>query len=155
MTLRHLALPPDTGPQDLPAAAVAAILERGDLADWAPIAAAVAADPEGPLANTVARLIDAYPMYGTSPLWRAWLERRRVRGNLQPTSLAAVRRAAGHTQGELADRIGISQSDVSKLERRSDARVSSLEAYAEALGGTLRLVIDLRGRSITVALRHR
>lgn len=154
MMLRHLALPPDMAPEDLPAAAVVAILERGDLADWGPLAAAVAADPEGALATTVARLIDAYPMYGTSPLWRAWLERRRARGNVQPTCLAAVRRTAGLTQEELAVRIGISQSDLSKLERRSDVRLSSLEAYADALGGALRLVIDLAGRSITVALRR-
>ncbi len=155
MTLRHLALPPDAAPEDLPAAAVAAILERGDLADWAPLAAAVAADPDGPLADTVARLIDAYPMYGTSPLWRAWLDRRRALGSARPASLADVRRAAGLTQKELADRIGMSQSDLSKLERRRDVRVSSLEAYADALGGSLRLVIDLDGRSITVGLGRR
>jgi transcriptional regulator with XRE-family HTH domain len=41
----------------------------------------------------------------------------------------------------LARRIGISQSDLSKLERRADVRVSTLNAYAEAVGGRLRLLV--------------
>ena len=46
----------------------------------------------------------------------------------------------GLTQVELAKRIGMSQSDLSKLERRQDVRLSTLRAYAGGLGGCLRIV---------------
>jgi hypothetical protein len=37
-------------------------------------------DPNGELAVAVEHLIEAYPMYGTSPLLRAWIERCRNLG---------------------------------------------------------------------------
>jgi DNA-binding XRE family transcriptional regulator len=141
---RHLAYPPGTPVEQWPLAAVIDTLERGDLADWKPIAAAVARDPHGPFAARVMELVDAYPMYGTSPLWRAWIERRRAAAGAPtatPVRLAELRRRAGLTQVEVARRLGISQSDLSKLERRGDVRVSTLRAYAEAVGGKLRLLV--------------
>ncbi|MGH8906146.1 MAG: helix-turn-helix domain-containing protein [Egibacteraceae bacterium] len=124
MIHRHVEYPPDTPVTELPAAALVDILDRGDLDDWRPIAQAVARDPEGPFAQRVARLLDAYPMYGTSPLWRAWIERCQARAQGRrptPMSLAEVRRRAGLSQAELAARMGISQSDLSSL---SAARTS-------------------------------
>lgn len=41
------------------------------------------------------------------------------------------------TQTEIADILGVSQARVSKLEHQDDARLSSLQAYIEALGGRL------------------
>ncbi len=56
---------------------------------------------------------------------------------------------AGDTLSALAARIGMSQSDLSKAERRSDWRVSTLEAIVEGLGLRLRLeVIDASGRTV-------
>lgn len=53
--------------------------------------------------------------------------------------LVASRRALGVTQTEVALRMGTSQSAVARLEtQRSDARVSTLERYAAALGHQLR-----------------
>ncbi len=49
-------------------------------------------------------------------------------------------RSHGLTQVELAERMAISQSDLSKLERRRDTRLSSLRAYAAALGGGISIV---------------
>ena len=142
MIHRHLAYAEGTRPDRLPSAALVDILERGDLDDWLPIAAAVAADPRGSLAARLLRLLSAYPMYGTSSLWRAWIDRCRARrdGMLRgraPSSLAALRRQKGLTQVELAERLGMSQSDLSKLERRADVRLSTLRAYIAALGGEL------------------
>jgi hypothetical protein len=76
---RHLDYPRDTPAEALPRAAIVDILERGDLADWQPIATAIANDPTGPFAEDVLRLIETFPMYGTSALWRAWIDRRRAR----------------------------------------------------------------------------
>ncbi|MGH8929222.1 MAG: helix-turn-helix domain-containing protein [Egibacteraceae bacterium] len=141
MIHRHVEYPPETPVTELPSAAIVDLLDRGDLDDWRPIAQAVARDPHGPFTQRVARLLDAYPMYGTSPLWRAWIERCQARAREAPTpmGLAEVRHRAGLSQAELAARMGISQSDLSKLERRQDMRVSTLRAYAEALGADLHL----------------
>ena len=71
--------------------------------------------------------------------------------------LPALRRERGLTQVELADRLEMSQSDLSKLERRRDVRPSTLRAYAEALGGSLRILFLSGGEPTEIQLsgRHR
>jgi len=150
MIHRHLEIVPGSTVEEWPVAALVDLLERGDLSDWRPLAQAVAADPAGPLADRVRRLVDDFPMYGTSPLWRAWIERCRARaeGGLQspaPADLAELRRTVGLTQVELAARLDMSQSDLSKLERRRDVRLSTLRAHAAALGGRLRVIFERAG----------
>ncbi|MDE0445282.1 MAG: helix-turn-helix transcriptional regulator [Spirochaetaceae bacterium] len=153
MIHRHCEVPPDLPVAELPAVAIADLLERGDLQDWQPLAGAIRRDPWGSLATSVARLLDAYPRYGTSPLWRAWIDRCRTRtpkasraaqeaSDAQPVSLAALRRDLGLTQAQVARRLRMTQSDVSKLERREDVRLSTLLAYARALNGRLRVMFD-------------
>ena len=146
MTHRHLDMPPDVPVERLPLVAIADTLERGDLQDWQPLARAIRRDPWGDLADAVTRLIDAYPQYGTSPLWRAWIDRCRARGPdpiaAPPVTLAALRRGLGLTQAQVARRLRMTQSDVSKLERRENARLSTLQAYARALGGRLLVTFD-------------
>lgn len=142
MKHRHLTIAEDTPPERLPSAAIVDVLQRGDLDDWRPIAKCVAAQPHGELAERVLHLLAAYPSYGTSTLWRTWIERCRARheGTLRarpPVELAALRKQKGLTQAELAARIGMSQSDLSKLERRADVKVSTLRTYVEALGYAL------------------
>ncbi len=44
------------------------------------------------------------------------------------------------TQADVAERLGISQSDVSKLERRTDLKLSTLRDYLAALDLPLRLI---------------
>ena len=68
MIHRHLDYPAATAARELPLAAVVDILDRGDLDDWRPLAAAVARDPHGCVAERIADLVNRYPMYGTSPL---------------------------------------------------------------------------------------
>src|SRR5262249_30711358 len=143
MIHRHLDYDPDVPVERLGPAALDDLLERGDLADWAPLATAVARDPLRALATTVERLCDGHPPYGTSPLWRAFIDRCRTRmaRPVRPRrDLAAIRRSAGVTQAVLAQRLGISQSDLSKLERRADLRLSPLRAYLAGLGGDLTLL---------------
>jgi len=157
MRHRHLEIRSGTPAEELPPAAIVDILARGDLADWKPIAEAIDLDPQGKLADMVMRLVDVYPMYGTSALWRAWIDRTRARaeGARRPVNdLPALRRGLGFTQVKLADRVGMSQSDLSKLERRRDVRLSTLRAYAVALGGRLRLVFDIGGKQTEIRLRN-
>ncbi len=141
MQHRHLVYPVDTAVAELPSPAILDILDRGDLDDWLSLLAAVSENPAGELAERVAALVDAYPMYGTSALWRAWIERCRVRGAPTAThTLGELRRLRGMTQASVAARMGISQSDVSKLERRSDLKLSTLSDYLAALELPLHVV---------------
>ena len=144
MWFRHLDYAPDTAVTDLGPAAIDALLERGDLEAWTPLLRAIARDPWSATADTVLRLCDAHPMYGTSALWSTWIERRR-RGSDGPegATLAEARARAGLTQTEVAERLGIGQSDVSKLERRADVLLSTLRAYAGAIGAHLH--VGIRG----------
>lgn len=143
-THRHLDLPEGISPEELPLDALDDVLDRGDLDDWRQLAAAIERDPNGPLAERVLSLCAAHEMYGTSRLWPAFIERARAAsgGGLR---LAELRRERGLSQAQVAAALGISQSDVSKLERRGDVRLSTLRRYVSALGGTLRVSADFGG----------
>jgi transcriptional regulator with XRE-family HTH domain len=53
--------------------------------------------------------------------------------------LSRVRGERGITQRELATRLGVSQSTLSGIEKRSDLQVSTLRRVVEALGGALEI----------------
>jgi transcriptional regulator with XRE-family HTH domain len=56
---------------------------------------------------------------------------------LAAMDLAELRGSLGITQEELAERLSISQSNVSRLERRHDMLLSTLRAVVTAMGGEL------------------
>ena len=60
--------------------------------------------------------------------------------------LPALRRAVGITQAELAERLGWEQARVSRFERQSDWRLSTLADYLEALQVDAELVLRLPNR---------
>jgi len=65
------------------------------------------------------------------------------------SSLAAIRRAVGLTQVDLAERMGVKQSAISGLERRPDVLLSTLAGYLAAAGGTnIRVMVTLNGADI-------
>lgn len=55
-------------------------------------------------------------------------------------TLAQVRRALGLTQSQLAEELGIAQSEVSKIERRENLHLATLARFIAATGGKLRVV---------------
>src|ERR1039457_7096186 len=55
-------------------------------------------------------------------------------------ALDEVREARAMTQEHLAKLLGIKQAAVSKMERRADMYVSTLQAMIKAMGGTLHIV---------------
>lgn len=74
-----------------------------------------------------------------------------VEQELLEMDLCALREAAGLTQEELAQRVAITQSQLSKLERREDFRLSTLRRYVTALGGQLEIVAVVDGKRIRLS----
>jgi transcriptional regulator with XRE-family HTH domain len=66
--------------------------------------------------------------------------------------LAALRRATGLTQVELAANLGVGQAQVSKIERQNDMLVSTLGSYLAALGANASLVVELGEQTLTYDL---
>jgi predicted transcriptional regulator len=62
-----------------------------------------------------------------------------VEQELIEMDLRAVRELAGKTQVEVAVEVEMTQSEVSRFEKRSDVRLSTLRRYIEALGGELEI----------------
>lgn len=78
--------------------------------------------------------------------------KQQVTLELQAQKLAELRRAAGLNQQELAKRLGITQSRVSRIERGELDRteLSTLRAFVQALGGKLEVVIQLEDEHFTL-----
>ncbi len=55
-------------------------------------------------------------------------------------TLAQLRQARQRSQAELARKLGVQQSAISKLERRTDMYLSTLSSIVEAMGGTLEII---------------
>lgn len=55
-------------------------------------------------------------------------------------ALAQLRESLGLRQVEVAERLGVNQGGVSRLERREDLYLSTLREYVVALGGELELL---------------
>jgi len=70
-----------------------------------------------------------------------------VRGH----QLAEMRTAAGLTQAELAETLGVSQARVSKIEHGKISGIEVVRGYVAALGGTIDVVARIGDRSWKVA----
>ena len=66
--------------------------------------------------------------------------------------LAELRGSRGLTQEELASRLDISQSNVSRLERRRAMLISTLREVVEAYGGRLRIIAEFPEESVEITL---
>lgn len=122
-------------------AVIDALLQRGDLRDWQPLRDEIRLNPWGGVAALTLRVCRANPQYGTSRLWVLFIERRRADAN-PAGDLASIRKGLGFTQQQVGDVLGISQSDVSKMESRSNPRIQTLASYAEAIGCSLRVEFE-------------
>ena len=64
--------------------------------------------------------------------------------------LHELRRARALTQKELAETMQVNQPAVSKLEKRTDAYISSLRSYIEAVGGRLKIVAEFPDGEVAI-----
>lgn len=67
-------------------------------------------------------------------------------------TLATLREQQGLTQQELAKRAKLTQSEVSRIEKRGDCLVSTLKRYTAALSGELLLHVEIDGHRYPVTL---
>ena len=65
-------------------------------------------------------------------------------------NLRALRESLGKTQDEIARRAAMTQSQLSRLERRDDHLLSTLRKYVRALGGDLEVVAVLRKKRVSL-----
>jgi DNA-binding Xre family transcriptional regulator len=65
-------------------------------------------------------------------------------------ALGELRQSRHVTQVQLAEALGISQGNVSRLEGRSDVYLSTLRSYVEALGGHLEIAAVFGDERVTV-----
>jgi transcriptional regulator with XRE-family HTH domain len=69
--------------------------------------------------------------------------------------LAAIRRATGLTQTELAANLGVGQAQISKFERQGDMLIGTLASYLAALGVEAKLVVQMGDQVVTHDLTAR
>src|ERR1700676_1014874 len=73
---------------------------------------------------------------------------RRVAAAVAEMDLRELRIAAGMTQEQMAEALKSAQSEVSRLEKRDDYRLSTLREYVHALGGRLEIVAKFGNRRV-------
>jgi hypothetical protein len=73
---------------------------------------------------------------------------REIEQELLEMDLRAVRELAGKTQVEVAAEVEMTQSEVSRFEKRNDVRLSTLRRYIEALGGELEIAAVLGDKRV-------
>ena len=64
--------------------------------------------------------------------------------------LDQLRKAQEMTQLQLAEVLGVNQGEISKIERRSDIRISTLSEYIEAVGGRLEIRAVFPDREVRI-----
>ena len=69
---------------------------------------------------------------------------------LKEMPLNELRRAHELAQTTIGELLGMSQPEVSKLEQRSDALISTVRRYVEAMGGELEIVAKFPGGAVKI-----
>ena len=75
---------------------------------------------------------------------------KRFQKSLAAMPLDQLRKAQQMTQLRLGEVLGINQGEVSKIEHRSDIRVSTLADYVEAIGGRLEIRAVFKDREVRI-----
>lgn len=65
--------------------------------------------------------------------------------------LAEIRKEVGFTQEDLAEKLGVKQPTLSRLESQDDMQISTLRRLVAALGGQLELIVHMPGGDIRIS----
>ena len=91
-----------------------------------------------------------WELYGRLPADRRAEIEARVAKDLAEMPLQELRRARELSQVRLAETMQIAQSEVSKIERRTDIYLSTLRSYIEAMGGEMEIIARFREGAVRV-----
>lgn len=70
-----------------------------------------------------------------------------ARQKIAAIRLQQVRESAGLTQEQVAQRMGVTQASLSRLEHRPDVKLSNIRKYIEAIGGRLEISVVMPRRT--------
>ncbi len=119
LAFRNLTITPEAPVSEWPTEAVQTALERGDLADWHRIVAAIRADPWGKTARQVEEVLSHSHPYGIAEAMQTALSRAREQAE-------ACERAAVATEiREAVERSGLSRADFASRIGTSASRLST------------------------------
>ena len=118
LTFRNLTITPEAPVSQWPTEAVQIALERGDLADWHRIVAAIRADPWGKTARQVEEVLSHSRPYGVAEAMQTALHRAREQAEARERATVAAEireafRRSGLSRADFASRIGTSASRLS------------------------------------------
>ena len=118
LKFRNVDASPDDPVETWPFEGILAAVERGTLPDWDRLAAAIRADPWGPVAQQVLEAVRLSRPYGTTELLEAVVARARrlAMDSERDTVASEVRDLVGRSRlskQDFADRIGTSRSRLS------------------------------------------
>ena len=82
-----------------------------------------------------------------SPERRARVQSK-VDEEIQAINMRRLREELGATQVEAAEKAAMTQPELSRLERGSDFRLSTIRKYVNAMGGELEIVAVVKGKRI-------
>ncbi len=69
---------------------------------------------------------------------------------MQSIELSKLRQAQDLKQSELAEKMGVSQASVSKVESGKDIQLSTLQKYVQSLGGEVSIVANMPNGKVTL-----
>ena len=78
---------------------------------------------------------------------RRRVEARTAELAAEEVTLRDLRKAMGKTQAAVAEKLGLKQENVSRVEARTDMLLSTLDGYLRAMGGRLRLTVEFEDRA--------
>lgn len=67
-------------------------------------------------------------------------------------TLKQIREDRDISQKQLADKLGVTQGNISKIENQTDIKVPTLRRYIEALDGKLEIVADFPDSNVRVKI---
>src|SRR5258708_37361550 len=85
--------------------------------------------------------------------WHAAVEERKQE-LLAAMPLQELRRARQLSQEQLAEELGATQPEISKIEHRTDMYVSTLRRFVEAMGGQLEIIARFPDGTIEITQFH-
>ncbi len=69
---------------------------------------------------------------------------------IQSYELAQLRKSLNINQNELAEKMGVSQANISKVENGNDCLLSTLKKYVRALGGEINITAKMPNGDVVI-----